>query len=49
MTEVETRYAEAQAVTMAWQLEQSEAGRRYQDYYDEYHDRLRADRKILEE
>ena len=47
-TEAEARFEEARAATSAWQKEQSAAGRWFQDYIDEYHDRLKADREILE-
>ena len=48
-TEAETRFEVAREATKAWQQEQSAAGRRFHDYIDEYHDRLRADREILKE
>jgi hypothetical protein len=48
-TEAETRYGEATEATEAWRKTQTEAGRSFHDYRDEWHERRKADRKILEE
>lgn len=48
-TEPEARFEEAREATRAWQKEQAAAGRMFGDYIDEFHERTKADRKILEE